>query len=108
MTRKEQELCQDDRTWEEYTEAGFIWNDYHRTDDDLAMTCHYDFLKHLNVGDVIQPVLEITQNLAPWVISVELDDEFTDKLLVVTRKIYSAGSLDVYVDVADEEFEIVS
>lgn len=108
MRRKDQEMGETDCTWKEYTEAGFIWNDYHTTEDDLAMTCEYDFLKHLNVGDVIQPTLEETGNLAPWIISVELDEDYTGKLLVVTRKIYSAGSLDVYVDIADDDFEIVS
>ena len=98
--RVDQKMTEIDSTLEEYRSCGFMFNDYRQQEEDLSVVCDYDFLKHLNVGDIVQLRLEDSGNFIPFVISLELTDDENDlsyKLLRVTRKIYSAGSLDVYV-----------
>jgi hypothetical protein len=106
MYRTEQDLDdQLDLTLEEYKEAGNLHDDYRvNRKGSFWATCDYDFLKHLQVGDILQLTKEETGNLSPLVISVELDeDNFVTKLLKVTRKIYSASGLDVYVAETEDE-----
>lgn len=87
--------------FEAYTRTGNVFNDYRENTGDLALTCDYAFLQGLNVGDIIQPSEEQD---APWLVSVELDDnDWCYKPLRVTRKIYSSSSLDVYVVVENSE-----
>jgi hypothetical protein len=109
LFRKEQNLDPDmDVTPEEYLEAGSLRADYRLTNEDLVVMCDYEFLKGLNKGDIIMLMNEETQNLSPFVLYTELtkyDDNGVDnRLWKVTRKVYSAGSLDVYViDVDDND-----
>lgn len=106
MNRKEQYLTECDLTLKEYTEVGNLYNDYREIDDGLWAVCDYNFLKHLVVGDVLMLVNEDTQNFSPWVVSIELDENNRkNKLFRVTRKIYSAGGLDVYVVETDDDLE---
>ena len=95
---------------EEYNQSGSLRGDYRQTDEDLVVSCDYDFLRHLNVGDVMMLINEETQNLNPWIFSVELsefeDDELDNSLWRVTRKIYSATGLDVYVVKTDDNYDL--
>ena len=100
--RSEQNLDSElDVTFEEYKEVGNLRYDYRyelSTSPNFWATCDYDFLKNLNVGNVLFLTNEDTGNLSPLVHSIELDDDnYKIKLLRVTRKIYSPTGLDVYV-----------
>ena len=89
-------------TREEYYDTGNLFNDYRETDDDLAVTCDYEFLRTLQVGDVIQIAEDFE---SPWVQGIQLDEgDWYRKLLRVTRKIYSPTSLDVYVVETDDSY----
>ena len=104
MHRADQDLGDDDFSFDKYQKFGNLFNDYRDEDseNDLAVTCYYDFLKHLSVGDELIITNE-TGNLSPFVYSLELDyGEYEHKTLRVTRKIYSGISLDVYVVDAKE------
>lgn len=109
LNRKDQKLTDCDMTWEEYTQAGHINSDYRQADIDLWVTCEYDFVNSLQVGDVLMLAHEDTGVLSPWVISVEIDDnDYVGdvKLLRVTRKIHSAMGLNVYVVETDDDYDL--
>ena len=108
--KKEKEKKDDvnelDVTLKEYKEAGNLYDDYRNGHNDFWATCDFDFLKNLMVGDELHLTNEETGNLAPFVHTIELEDDdnnYRTKMLKVTRKIYSPTSLDVYVEFSDEE-----
>ena len=89
----------------QYKKAGNLFNDYRYIDEDFAVTCDYDFLKNLSVGDCLTLSEEVD---SPWVLSIEFDDlNWSSKLLKVTRKIYSPSTLDVYVVEVDDDDNII-
>ena len=91
----ERELVAYPVDFEAYTRTGNVFNDFRISESDLALSCDYNFLQGLNVGDIIQPSEEQD---APWLVSIQSDDDgWCNKALRVTKKIYSSSSLDVYV-----------
>lgn len=99
IIRSEQQLDEDmDYSLKEYKMSAQLHLDFRHMDSYFNVHCDYDFLNSISVGDELFITNEDTGNLSPLVISVELDDNnYRNKILKVTRKIYSPTSLDVYV-----------
>lgn len=105
LYRKKQKLNDDLDviTMEEYKECAKLWYDFRIEDISFCATCDFQTLKDIQIGEEIMLINEDTNNLSPYVFSIEIDDENIRRTTFeVTRKIYSPTGLDVYVIISNK------